>query len=437
VFWYNSNEELRFMNIGEKIKSLRKAAGVTQQQLGGEQFTKGYISQIENGTVEPSMKVLSLIAERLGKPIAYFLDDDNYYKALEGKYVKAENQYIKGNYKEACDIFLEIAKELSGSAGVMYCDSLVYLGKGLFHLKDYNKSLTILNNSLEKLSEFLLFEKLVEGYLYIGRAYFELKQYDKAIVAFEEGLAVIRDRTLNLHSHAARFLLNIGTAYMNMGRLTKALGIFEQNAVFCKKELVMDTLLDCHIRMAYVNYKLNRIAEAKESIIKANSINCILEYDIIRIEIYSVLAMIIFREGNGQKAITLLNKSLEICRKVEYDWGLYVNTIDLITVLIDLGNLKEAEELINKYGEKIRNHEDSRLLHLLHGQWAKMYRLKNEIDKSISLYIDTINKCMELGMKWEVCNYSQELADILIEVNPTEAKKYYNISLKYLSEINN
>ena len=46
------------MNIGLKIKEARKAQGLSQSQLGGEEFTKGYISQIEKGSVKPSMNVL-------------------------------------------------------------------------------------------------------------------------------------------------------------------------------------------------------------------------------------------------------------------------------------------------------------------------------------------------------------------------------------------
>lgn len=48
---------------------------MTQQELAGRELTRGFISQLEKGIVLPSLKSLELIASRLGKPLAYFLED--------------------------------------------------------------------------------------------------------------------------------------------------------------------------------------------------------------------------------------------------------------------------------------------------------------------------------------------------------------------------
>lgn len=42
---------------------------MTQADLAGEHFSKSYISQIEAGAVNPSLRALSIIAERLGVPV--------------------------------------------------------------------------------------------------------------------------------------------------------------------------------------------------------------------------------------------------------------------------------------------------------------------------------------------------------------------------------
>lgn len=62
------------MELGEKIKQVRLNMGLSQRQLCGDALTRNMLSQIENGSARPSMKTLGYLAERLGKPISYFLE---------------------------------------------------------------------------------------------------------------------------------------------------------------------------------------------------------------------------------------------------------------------------------------------------------------------------------------------------------------------------
>ena len=63
------------MELGEKIKAARLEAGLSQRQLCGEVITRNMLSQIENGAARPSMDTLRRLAERLGKTVSYFLED--------------------------------------------------------------------------------------------------------------------------------------------------------------------------------------------------------------------------------------------------------------------------------------------------------------------------------------------------------------------------
>jgi tetratricopeptide (TPR) repeat protein len=53
------------------------AAGLTQQQLAGERYTKAYISALENGIAKPSMAALNYLAPRLGLTASAVLADPN------------------------------------------------------------------------------------------------------------------------------------------------------------------------------------------------------------------------------------------------------------------------------------------------------------------------------------------------------------------------
>ncbi|HEX6139894.1 MAG TPA: helix-turn-helix transcriptional regulator, partial [Candidatus Limnocylindria bacterium] len=61
--------------IGGRIREARRRAGLTQQQLAGERYTKAYVSALETGIARPSMVALSYLSERLGLPPSHFLDE--------------------------------------------------------------------------------------------------------------------------------------------------------------------------------------------------------------------------------------------------------------------------------------------------------------------------------------------------------------------------
>jgi len=56
----------RTPRLGERLRSLRVALGLTQGQLAGDRFSKEYISQIERGKTKPTVETVEWLAARLG-----------------------------------------------------------------------------------------------------------------------------------------------------------------------------------------------------------------------------------------------------------------------------------------------------------------------------------------------------------------------------------
>jgi tetratricopeptide (TPR) repeat protein len=54
------------LRLGERLRQLRVAAGMTQTDLAGDRFSKEYVSQIERGKTRPTRETIEWIAERLG-----------------------------------------------------------------------------------------------------------------------------------------------------------------------------------------------------------------------------------------------------------------------------------------------------------------------------------------------------------------------------------
>jgi tetratricopeptide (TPR) repeat protein len=52
--------------LGERLRQLRVAAGLTQSDLAGERFSKEYVSQIERGKTRPTRETIEWLAAKLG-----------------------------------------------------------------------------------------------------------------------------------------------------------------------------------------------------------------------------------------------------------------------------------------------------------------------------------------------------------------------------------
>jgi tetratricopeptide (TPR) repeat protein len=54
------------LRLGERLRQLRVAAGMTQTDLAGDRFSKEYVSQIERGKTRPTPETVAWLAARLG-----------------------------------------------------------------------------------------------------------------------------------------------------------------------------------------------------------------------------------------------------------------------------------------------------------------------------------------------------------------------------------
>src|SRR5215472_10196410 len=95
------------LRLGERLRQLRVAAGLTQSDLAGERFSKEYVSQIERGKTRPTRETIEWLAARLGVD-AGFLESGvaaDERDRLEGALARAEARYEAGDDVEAASAF--------------------------------------------------------------------------------------------------------------------------------------------------------------------------------------------------------------------------------------------------------------------------------------------------------------------------------------------
>lgn len=88
------------MELGEKLRLARQEAGLSQRALCGDRITRNMLSQIEHGTARPSMQTLQYLAERLQKPVSFFLGETAVTENQMAM-ARARAAYARGGFREA------------------------------------------------------------------------------------------------------------------------------------------------------------------------------------------------------------------------------------------------------------------------------------------------------------------------------------------------
>ena len=92
------------MDIGKRLKQARLEAGLSQRQLCSDIITRNMLSLIENGTARPSMDTLTGLAERLGKPVSYFLEETAVTSPNTERMAEARALFAAGRYGEVAEV---------------------------------------------------------------------------------------------------------------------------------------------------------------------------------------------------------------------------------------------------------------------------------------------------------------------------------------------
>jgi transcriptional regulator with XRE-family HTH domain len=89
---------------GQRLKTLRLRAGLTQRQLAGDRYTAAYVSALEKGLTRASMAALGYLAERLGVSMDYFLRDESPRWDL----MNADLRLASGDWQGAVDAYTDL-----------------------------------------------------------------------------------------------------------------------------------------------------------------------------------------------------------------------------------------------------------------------------------------------------------------------------------------
>jgi len=204
--------------IGDRIRKARTDAGLSQAQLGAPHFTRAYVSAIELGKVRPAMKSLDFMAEKLGKPTSYFMEDAEAERRRQEQSVTVArgNQLIsEGKAAEAIPLFEGLTRGAATPADRAILQRS--LGRAYTQAGRAPDAIAILNDALRFFKAAEDSEQIARTRSQLGAAMLEMRTYAEAQGELESALAFmskvdVKDPLLKVHT-----LYNLGVSFYMRG----------------------------------------------------------------------------------------------------------------------------------------------------------------------------------------------------------------------------
>jgi tetratricopeptide (TPR) repeat protein len=182
------------LRLGERLRQLRVAAGLTQSELAGERFSKEYVSQIERGKTRPTRETIEWVAARLGVDPGFLANGvaTDERGRLEGALARAEALYESLQADEASAEY-ETLVPAARATGVpeLAVRALVGAARTQMRLGALRQGLELLNESrgLVEAGSFSDLER-AEVLCVLGICRYQLSSVQTALALLNESLSL-------------------------------------------------------------------------------------------------------------------------------------------------------------------------------------------------------------------------------------------------------
>src|ERR687887_62373 len=138
--------------LGDRVRQLRIARGLTQTGLAGERFSKEYVSQIERGKTRPTGETIEWLAARLGVDQSFLETgvSSSERERVESVIARAEAALESNSYQDAVDEIGQLGSALDAVAvPALQFRALLAESWGRMNLGEVREAIARLDAALE------------------------------------------------------------------------------------------------------------------------------------------------------------------------------------------------------------------------------------------------------------------------------------------------
>ncbi len=335
------------MSLGQRIRELRETRGLTQQQLGSREVTKGFISLLERDRAKPSLETLAMIARRLGTTLDALVGQEDHIPeaAVQSLLLLARDTVEIGDV-EAASRYLSMVAFLAERHGLDEPVRERRLLEAQIALREssYDEAWTALTD-VERLSEQVGDRwRLGRALSMMGQVKLKQREFQEARTLLENALTVFRQARAGRDPLRVDTLIYLGTVLFYQGDLEAAQRRYaEAAASFVAKH-------DHKLRgkalwgLGAVRRKLGQLQRARESLMQAKDAFEAAEELVDLTRVLQNIGRVFLEEGQTGQALRNFEQALQVMERIR-------KPVDFASLLTEIGkahhmagNLEEARE---------------------------------------------------------------------------------------------
>jgi tetratricopeptide (TPR) repeat protein len=336
------------LRLGERLRQLRLAAGMTQTDLAGSRFSKEYVSQIERGKTRPTRETIEWLAQRLDVDAGFLA---NGVSAAERERVDAAlaqaEALLEGRRNpEAIEAFERIRAAVAAT-GLPEIEVRAVAGEATARMREgqVREAIELLDRA-RQISEGPSFSDLerADVLFRLGVARYKLSSVQKALNLFDVALELaersglpsdqLRSNILAWRSRCYRRRRDLEAAREDVERaLELAEGLNDRHTtadIFFQASIIADREGHWVLARSYAE----RAKAIYEELADRRNLG----------RLVNNLGTITFLLGNPEDAVSFLKDAFRIALEIGNDEGAAHAVNSLAQVHLRTGNIERAEE---------------------------------------------------------------------------------------------
>lgn len=344
------------------IRAAREVARLSLSELAGGQYTKGAIHLLEIGEVRPSITLLELVAAKTGRPLSFFIDDEQVLATrgatrakveadlanLELALQRAELERVVSDGQALLETTRDLDYEIP--IRVLIAHALVRKGDSLGALEQVEPAVSRL---LEGDNHWLLADALD-----VKAAALYLRQAPDTLAVAERALAECVAASPGSESLEARILGHLGAIYLERHDWRKAVASYERAVEVGGSLQLPARVARMYEGLSLAYQELGDSSHALSYSHKAIALHARLEDELSLANAENNLGWLLVRQGQLERAEPHLKDSLERYERAGVEHKRSHVLLSLAELELAKGNLdgavsyaKSGIELAQKTGE--------------------------------------------------------------------------------------
>ncbi len=350
------------VRLGERLRALRVAGGLTQTELADGRFSKEYISQIERGKTRPTDETIAWLAERLGVDPSFLslgVSVEERIKA-EALLARAEALSAAHGYSEAIEMFHEARPLVEGTgAPALELRALAGEGWALMQHGEIRDGLSLLGRA-QALAERPDFSDVDRADLLFRLAVcrYKLASLSTALALFDEALRLAEGSGLPCDLLRADILGWRSRVHRRQRDYVAAREDVERALELAQEMGDRRTIANTYFQASLIAEKMGHWVQSRNYAQRARALYEELDDERTVGRLLLTLGGLTYLLGDPQQAVTHLNEAFAHALEADSPPDAAQALGGLATVHLHLGEHEKADEHARKALKLLEGRED-------------------------------------------------------------------------------